>query len=380
MYIDKGKDEMISNTEEAIIKVIGVGGGGNNSVNRMIEAGIRGVEFIAINTDKQVLLKSKADIKIQIGEEITRGLGAGGSAEVGEQAAEESRDDIEKALDGANMVFITAGMGGGTGTGASPIVAEIAKSKGILTISIVTKPFTFEGKKKSQQAEKGIEKLKKNVDSLIVVPNDKLLQVIDRKTSMKDAFMIADDILRQGVQGISDLLLIVGDMNIDFADIRKAMKDKGIAHLGVGRASGENRAEDATKLAIQSPLLETTIDGARNVIYNITGAESLSLHEFTAASDLIKAAADPNAEIIIGQVTDESAGDDIIVTIIATGFEGEPQKSILEEEKSGFELPQFGRTFDKSGIYSTKTSAKEENDESVEIPKWMQNSNRFNKF
>jgi len=238
--------------------------------------------------------------------------------------------EIEKVLEGANMVFITAGMGGGTGTGAAPVVAEIAKSKNILTIAIVTKPFTFEGRKKALQAEKGLEKLKSNVDSLIVVPNDKLLQIIDRKTSMKDAFMIADDILRQGVQGISDLLIISGEVNIDFADLRNAMKDKGIAHLGVGRASGENRAEDAAKLAIQSPLLETTIDGATSVIYNVTGDKSLTLHEFDTASQIINQGADPDATIIMGRVIDETAGEDVIVTVIATGFEGERKAPKIE--------------------------------------------------
>ena len=228
------------------------------------------------------------------------------------------------------MVFITAGMGGGTGTGAAPVVAEIAKSKNILTIAIVTKPFTFEGRKKALQAEKGLEKLKSNVDSLIVVPNDKLLQIIDRKTSMKDAFMIADDILRQGVQGISDLLIISGEVNIDFADLRNAMKDKGIAHLGVGRASGENRAEDAAKLAIQSPLLETTIDGATSVIYNVTGDKSLTLHEFDTASQIINQGADPDATIIMGRVIDETAEEDVIVTVIATGFEGERKAPKIE--------------------------------------------------
>ena len=296
-------DFELDHDEFAKIKIFGVGGGGNNAVNRMITAGVKGVEFYALNTDKQALKTTLADNKVQIGEKITKGLGAGANPDVGEKSAEESRDEIREALEGADMVFITAGMGGGTGTGAAPVVAEVAQELGLLTVGVVTKPFTFEGRKKAIQAEKGIAKLKENVDSLIVVPNDKLLQVIDRKTSMRDAFMIADDILRQGVQGISDLLLITGDVNIDFSDVRKNMKDKGIAHLGVGRASGENRAEDATKLAIQSPLLETTIEGAKAIIYNITGKD-VALHEFTAASDLIKQGADPDASIIMGSVND----------------------------------------------------------------------------
>ena len=394
MYNENPKKDYKNNEEEierAVIKVIGVGGGGNNSVNRMIEAGVQGVEYIAINTDKQVLQKSKADKLVQIGEELTRGLGAGGSSEIGEKAAEESRDDIEKVLEGANMVFITAGMGGGTGTGAAPVVAEIAKSKGILTVSIVTKPFTFEGRKKAIQAEKGIAKLKENVDSLIVVPNDKLLQVIDRKTSMRDAFMIADDILRQGVQGISDLLLITGDVNIDFSDVRKNMKDKGIAHLGVGRASGENRAEDATKLAIQSPLLETTIEGAKAIIYNITGKD-VALHEFTAASDLIKQGADPDASIIMGSVNDENAGDDIIVTIIATGFEDEYKDDDEEETEEQQEQepiinrPTYSYEYDRPSYIkdltgNAKNDSKKEKEtvkesDGVEIPDWMKNRNK----
>ncbi|MGP1440947.1 MAG: cell division protein FtsZ [Treponema sp.] len=348
--------------EKAIIKVIGVGGGGNNSVNRMVEAGITDVEFIAVNTDKQVLKNSKANVVLQIGEQLTRGLGAGGNAEIGEQSAEESREDIEKILEGANMVFVTAGMGGGTGTGAAPVIAEIAKSKNILTIAIITKPFTFEGKKKLLQAEKGIEKLKENVDSLIVVPNDKLLQIIDRTTSMKDAFMIADDILRQGVQGISDLLTTAGDVNIDFADFRNIMKDKGITHLGVGRASGENRAEDAAKLAIQSPLLETTIEGARYVIYNITAREG-ALHEFTKASEIINRGVDPEAIIKMGFVADERVGDDIIVTVIATGFE-EPKhrEEILTADKT---INSDFRTLNRD-----RETEKATDDGEVEIPRW----------
>ena len=314
--------------KNSIIKVIGVGGGGGNAVNHMYREGIHDVSFVLCNTDNQALNNSPVPVHLQLGKE---GLGAGNRPEKARAAAEETIDDIKNILnDGTRMAFITAGMGGGTGTGAAPVVAEIAKSKNILTIAIVTKPFTFEGRKKALQAEKGLEKLKSNVDSLIVVPNDKLLQIIDRKTSMKDAFMIADDILRQGVQGISDLLIISGEVNIDFADLRNAMKDKGIAHLGVGRASGENRAEDAAKLAIQSPLLETTIDGATSVIYNVTGDKSLTLHEFDTASQIINQGADPDATIIMGRVIDETAGEDVIVTVIATGFEGERKAPKIE--------------------------------------------------
>ena len=254
-------DENVNTDDTAVIKVIGVGGAGNNAVNRMVDSGIEGVEFVAINTDKQALMLSKASTKIQIGEKITRGLGAGANPDIGAQAAEESKSDISEAIRGADMVFVTSGMGGGTGTGAAPIVASIAKEMGILTIAVVTKPFTFEGKKRLTQAERGIESLKGKVDTLVVIPNDKLLQIIDRKTTMLEAFKMADDVLRQGVQGISDLIKVPGLVNLDFADVKTIMLNTGMAHMGIGRASGENRAEDAAKQAIQSPLLETTIEG-----------------------------------------------------------------------------------------------------------------------
>ena len=290
----------------ATIKVIGVGGAGNNAVNRMIEEGIKGVDFIAVNTDRQALTKSKAGTKIQIGEKITRGLGAGANPDIGAQSAEENKSEIAETLRGADMVFVTAGMGGGTGTGAAPIVAQAAKEMGILTIGVVTKPFTFEGKKRLSQAERGIESLKGKVDSLVVIPNDKLLQVIDRKTSINEAFKMADDILRQGVQGISDLIAVTGTVNLDFADVKTIMLNTGMAHMGIGRASGENRAEDAAKQAVQSPLLETSIEGARGVIINITGGER---------------SVDPEANIIFGTVTDPDMKDEIQITVIATGFE-----------------------------------------------------------
>ena len=320
MIMDGGEDNtMLDGT--ATIKVIGVGGAGTNAVNRMVESGIRGVEFIAVNTDRQALMLSKATQKIQIGEKITRGLGAGANPDIGAQAAEESKNEITEALRGADMVFVTAGMGGGTGTGAAPIVAQCAKEMGILTIGVVTKPFTFEGKKRLTQADRGIESLKSKVDTLVVIPNDKLLQIIDRKTSIVEAFRMADDVLRQGVQGISDLIAIPGLINLDFADVKTIMLNTGMAHMGIGRASGENRAEDAAKLAIQSPLLETSIEGARGVIINITGGRNLGLHEVNTAAELVQRSVDPEANIIFGAVIDETLDEDIVITVIATGFE-----------------------------------------------------------
>ena len=310
----------------ATIKVIGVGGAGNNAVNRMIEAGIRNVEFIAVNTDRQTLNSSKASSKIQIGEKLTRGLGAGANPDIGAQAAEESRAEIAEILKGADMVFVTAGMGGGTGTGAAPIVAATAKELGILTIGVVTKPFTFEGKKRLAQAERGIASLKGKVDTLVVIPNDKLLQVIDRKTSIVEAFRMADDVLRQGVQGISDLIAVPGLINLDFADVRTIMLNQGMAHMGIGKASGENRAEDAAKQAIQSPLLETSIEGAKGVIINITGGSDIGLLEANTAAELVQRSADPEANIIFGTVTDDTMGEEIQITVIATGFEKDEER------------------------------------------------------
>ena len=327
-YNDDGNNiAMMDGT--ATIKVIGVGGAGNNAVNRMIEAGIKGVDFIAVNTDRQALQTSKANTKIQIGEKITRGLGAGANPDIGAQSAEESKSEVAEVLRGADMVFVTAGMGGGTGTGAAPVVASTAKEMGILTIGVVTKPFTFEGKKRLSQAERGIESLKGKVDTLVVIPNDKLLQSIDRKTSIIEAFKMADDVLRQGVQGISDLIAIPGLVNLDFADVKTIMLNQGMAHMGVGKASGENRAEDAAKEAIQSPLLETSIEGAKGVIINITGGEDLGLHEVNTAAELVQRSVDPEANIIFGTVTDPSMSDEIQITVIATGFEkNEPISSI----------------------------------------------------
>ena len=304
------------------IKVVGVGGGGNNAVNRMIEAAIQDVEFGAINTDKQALLTSKASQKIQIGDKITQGKGAGANPDVGRKAAEESKNEIEQAIKDADMVFVTAGMGGGTGTGAAPVVAEIAKEMGILTVGIVTKPFSFEGKRRMTQAEAGIAALSEAVDTIVVVPNDRLLSISNAKTSFLDAFRNADEILRQGVQGIADLISQTGLVNVDFADVTSVMKDAGYAHMGIGVGKGENRAEDAARGAIESPLLETSIQGAGGVLINITGGSNINLFEVNAAAALVQSCADPNANIIFGTVIDDKLEDEIVVTVIATGFDG----------------------------------------------------------
>ncbi len=322
----------------AKIKVIGVGGAGNNAVNRMVQMGVNGVEFIAVNTDKQALALSKAPTKIQIGEKITRCLGAGGDPLIGEKAAEESREEIANALKGSDMVFVTAGMGGGTGTGAAPVVAQIAKELGILTVGVVTKPFSFEGKKRMQSAERGVTSLKEKVDTLVAIPNDRLLQVSERKTSMIEAFTMSDEVLRQGVQGISDLIAVPGLINLDFADVKTIMFDTGMAHMGIGRASGENRAEEAAKQAINSPLLESSIEGARGVLLNITGGPDLGIFEVNTAAELVQKSIDPEANIIFGAVIDENMGDEISVTVIATGFDKDriPAASVESVIKSGF--------------------------------------------
>jgi len=319
----------------AQIKVIGVGGGGNNAVNRMIESLLKGVQFIAVNTDKQALFTSKAEYRIQIGEKLTKGLGAGANPEIGKKAAEESRDDIHQALQGADMVFVTAGMGGGTGTGAAPIVAQIAKEMGILTVGVVTKPFTFEGKRRMMHAEQGIAELKDKVDTLVTIPNDRLLQVVEKKTSIMEAFKIADDVLKQGVQGISDLIAVPGLVNLDFADVKTIMFEQGLAHMGVGRASGEHRATEAAKQAIHSPLLETSIEGAKGVLLNITGGPNLGLFEVNEAAELVSQAADPDANIIFGAVIDEDLKDELRITVIATGFENNKPNSskIINKQK-----------------------------------------------
>jgi cell division protein FtsZ len=323
----------------AQIKVVGVGGGGNNAVNRMIEAGLKGIEFIAVNTDKQALFLSQATTKIQIGDKLTKGLGAGANPDVGEKAANESKDEIAQALKGSDMVFVTAGMGGGTGTGAAPIVAQIAKDMGILTVGVVTKPFTFEGKRRLQHAERGIESLKNTVDTLVTIPNDRLLQIAEKRTSILDAFRIADDILRQGVQGISDLIAVPGLINLDFADVKTIMLDTGLAHMGVGRASGEKRAEEAAKQAIHSPLLETSIEGAKGVLLNITGGPDLALSEVDMAAEIVQKSVDPDANIIFGAVIDENLKDEIFIAVIATGFEGgNHMRRRISQEKSIFQF------------------------------------------
>ncbi len=322
----------------AHIKVIGVGGGGNNAVNRMIAAGLKGVEFISVNTDSQALQMALASNKIQIGSKLTKGLGAGANPDIGQKAAEESKDDIEQMLRGADMVFVTAGMGGGTGTGAAPVVAEIAKEMGALTVGVVTKPFTFEGKKRLQQAEHGIQTLKEKVDTLITIPNDRLLQVVEKNTSIVEAFRIADDVLRQGVQGISDLIAVPGLINLDFADVKTIMKDTGSALMGIGSSSGDNRAVESARAAISSPLLETSIEGARGVLLNITGGTSLGLFEVNEAAEIIAQAADPEANIIFGAVVDERMEDEVRVTVIATGFDQKqfikPHKQMSAEERT----------------------------------------------
>ncbi len=305
----------------AVIKVVGVGGGGTNAVNRMVDAGLRGVEFIAVNTDAQALLMCDADVKIHIGSKITRGLGAGADPAIGLEAATESRDELKEALKGADMVFVTAGKGGGTGTGAAPVIAEIARELGALTVGVVTRPFGFEGRKRADQAEGGIRQLRDKVDTLIIIPNDRLLQVVEKRTSIVDAFRIADDVLRQGVQGITDLITVPGLINLDFADVRTIMRQAGSALMGIGVAGGENRAAEAAKAAISSPLLEASVEGATGILLNITGGSDMGLFEVNEAAEIIGSAADGDANIIFGAVIDEQLGDQVRVTVIATGFD-----------------------------------------------------------
>jgi cell division protein FtsZ len=325
----------------ADIKVIGVGGGGNNAINRMIEAGLKGVEFVAVNTDAQALYLSKAEKKIQVGEKLTKGLGAGADPDIGKKAAEETADEIKRALQGADMIFVTAGMGGGTGTGGAPVIARIAREVGALTVGVVTRPFGFEGRKRNQQADSGIQALRDEVDSLITIPNDRLLQVVDKHTGFNDAFKIADDILRQGVQGISDLIAVPGVINCDFADVQTIMQNTGSALMGIGRASGENRAAEAARMAISSPLLETSIEGAKGVLFNISGGNNLTLFEINEAAEIIHQAADMEANIIFGANIDESLDDEVRVTVIATGFSA-PRAQPLNEghtQRRGMDSP-----------------------------------------
>ncbi len=310
----------------AVIKVVGVGGGGTNAVTRMVEAGLSGVEFIAVNTDAQALLMAEADMKIQIGSQGTRGLGAGADPTVGLAAASESRDELKETLKGADMVFVTAGEGGGTGTGGAPVLAELAKEVGALTVGVVTRPFSFEGRRRAEQAERGIDELRERVDTLILIENDRLLQVVEKRTSIVDAFRMADDVLRQGVQGITDLITVPGLVNLDFADVRTIMTDAGSALMGIGSASGENRAAEAARAAVSSPLLEASIEGATGILLNITGGADIGLFEVNEAAEVVTSAADTNANVIFGAVIDETKGDAVSVTVIATGFGGQRRR------------------------------------------------------
>ena len=318
----------------ALIRVIGIGGGGSNAVNRMIRAEMMGVEFIAVNTDAQALLQSDAPHKIRIGDKITRGLGAGGDASIGQRAAEEDSEKIAEALRDSDMVFITAGLGGGTGSGGAPIVAEVAKELGALTIGVVTKPFSFEGAKRKLVAEKSAEELKAKVDTLITIPNDRLRDVVQKNTTVLDAFKVVDDVLRQGVQGISDIITMPGLINLDFADVRTIMKDAGSALMGIGRATGENRALEAARQAIASPLLEVNIAGAQGILFNITGSQNLSLYEITEAAEEIRAAADPEANIIFGTSFNDRLGEEVMITVIATGFDGRARPALARREEA----------------------------------------------
>ncbi|NMM65606.1 cell division protein FtsZ [Clostridium sp. P21] len=364
----------------AQIKVIGCGGGGNNAVNRMIREGLKNVEFIAINTDKQALMLSQASQKIQIGDKLTKGLGAGANPEIGQKAAEESKEEISQAIKGADMVFITAGMGGGTGTGAAPVIAEIAKSMGILTVGVVTKPFPFEGRKRMLHAELGTKELKDRVDTLVTIPNERLLSIVDKKTTLMESFKFADDILRQGVQGISDLITIPGLVNLDFADVRTIMIDKGLAHMGVGRGTGDNRAQEAAKQAISSPLLETSIVGATGVLLNITGGADLGLLEINEAAEIVQEAADPDANIIFGAVIDENIKDEIRITVIATGFESEDKnvkqevtaKNNMEQSKHNNPVNDFNNK-DEAAVSKIEYNYDENN---LEIPAFLRRQKR----
>lgn len=360
----------------ATIKVIGVGGGGNNAVNRMIEHGVEGVEFIAVNTDAQALNLSQAETKLQIGEKLTRGLGAGANPEIGKKAAEESKEQIEEVLKGADMVFVTAGKGGGTGTGAAPVIAEIAKEVGALTVGVVTRPFSFEGIRRQRQAKSGIDSLKESVDTLIVIPNDRLLEIVDKNTPMLEAFREADNVLRQGVQGISDLIAKPGLINVDFADVKTIMSDKGSALMGIGVASGENRAVEAAKKAISSPLLETSIDGAKGVLMNISGGPSLSLFEVQEAADLVTTAADEDVNVIFGNVINENLKDEVVVTVIATGFdettEQEAPKRVapLKQSTEPVEQKRPSKRPEKELVDPFK------DEETLDIPTFLRNRNR----
>jgi cell division protein FtsZ len=349
----------------AVIKVVGVGGGGTNAVSRMVDAGLRGVEFIAANTDAQALAMCDADIKLNIGHESTKGLGAGANPDVGLAAASESRDDIKEALKGADMVFVTAGEGGGTGTGAAPVIAEIAKNEiGALTVGVVTRPFEFEGSQRGRQAIEGIERLREVVDTLIVIPNEKLLAVVERRTSMLDAFREADNVLRQGVQGITDLITIPGLINLDFADVRTIMQDAGSALMGIGTGSGESRCADAARAAISSPLLEESVDGATGILLNITGGKDLGLFEVNDAAEIIQQAADSGANIIFGAVIDESMSDEVRVTVIGTGFDHRAGRGTRRDARST-------RPDRNPRISDRQRSTLEISDEDIDVPPFL---------
>jgi cell division protein FtsZ len=366
----------------ATIKVIGVGGGGNNAVNRMIEHGVQGVEFIAVNTDAQALNLSKAPTKLQIGAKLTRGLGAGANPEVGKKAAEESKEQIEEALKGADMVFVTAGMGGGTGTGAAPVIAQIARDLGALTVGVVTRPFTFEGRKRATQAAGGIAAMKEAVDTLIVIPNDRLLEIVDKNTPMLEAFREADNVLRQGVQGISDLIAVPGLINLDFADVKTIMSNKGSALMGIGIASGENRAAEAAKKAISSPLLETSIDGAQGVLMNITGGTNLSLYEVQEAADIVASASDPEVNMIFGSVINENLKDEIVVTVIATGFREDSETAQSKPLRTGFGVANtktvagIKREKREEPIQDYSSLRTQQVEDPLDIPAFLRNRNR----
>mgnify|MGYP001256325650 FL=1 len=368
-------DDSLSNYL-AVIKVVGVGGGGTNAVNRMIEEGIRGVEFVAINTDAQQLAISDADVKVHIGADITKGLGAGAVPEVGEEAAEDSHDEIKAALAGSDMVFITAGEGGGTGTGAAPVVADIAKNDvGALTVGVVTKPFTFEGRKRADNAAEGIDRLSENVDTLIVIPNDRLLDLSEKKTTMLEAFHMADDVLCQGTQGITDLITVPGLINLDFADVTTIMRGAGTAMMGIGTASGDNRASDAAEEAISSRLLESSIDGATRVLLSIAGNKDLGIQEINDAADPVAKNVDPEANIIFGTVVDESLGDQVRVTVIATGFDASNVQTTLPQ--IGDQRPAKAGSKKKTSSTSRSSSAAAaptSNDKTFDIPDFLRNS------
>ena len=357
----------MENNNFASIKVIGVGGAGTNAVNRMIESGLQGVDFIAVNTDKQALTLSKAPTKVQIGDKLTKGLGAGANPEVGKHAAEESREEISNFIKGADLVFVTCGMGGGTGTGAAPVIAELARDMGILTIGVVSKPFLFEGRQRMKNAEAGIERLKANVDTLVVVPNDRLLSVVTKGTSVTEAFRIADDTLRQGIQGISDLIAVPNLINLDFADVRTVMEARGLAHMGIGVGKGENRMVDAARQAISSPMLETSIDGARAVLINITGGPDTSIIDINEAAQMITQAADPEANIIFGAGIDENLEDEVRITVIATGFESNPFGSAAkaEPEKTAEKSAEPERTESAAPRRERLVELEDENDTPV---------------